>query len=132
MEESKGSLEKNINRMDRCMRELSREDLNGKYQKAFCKLREKILEEVNEIVLMWLADPVVLSRELTPEEQQQLQNVVDGYRKQLQKEIYEKRSANGFYEVLGDAQSAVFEYIKEHGGIIDTDKIPSREEEKHE
>lgn len=101
MNEKKEVLEKDINTMDRCMRELSREDLNGKYQKAFHKLRAKILEEVNETVLMWLADPVVLSRELTPEEQQTMQSIVDGYRKQLQQQIYEKRDANGFYEVLG-------------------------------
>lgn len=130
MNEKKEVLEKDINTMDRCMRELSREDLNGKYQKAFHKLRAKIREEVNETVLMWLTDPVVLSRELTPEEQEQLQSVVDGYRKRIQEQIYKKRSANGFYEVLSDAQSAVFEYIKEHGGIIDTDKIPAKEEEK--
>lgn len=129
MNEKRESLEKDINTMDRCMRELSREDLNGKYQKAFRKLRAKIREEVNETVLMWLTDPVVLSRELTPEEQEQLQSVVDGYRKRIQEQIYKKRSANGFYEVLSNAQSAVFEYIKEHGGIIDTDKIPAKEEE---
>lgn len=130
MNEKKEVLEKDINTMDRCMRELSREDLNGKYQKAFHKLRAKIREEVNETVLMWLTDPVVLSRELTPEEQEQLQSVVDGYRKRIQEQIYKKRSANGFYEALSDAQSAVFEYIKEHGGIIDTAKIPAKEEGK--
>lgn len=130
MEETKGnSLEKNISIFDRCMKEISREDLNGKYQKSFRELRKKILEEVNETVLMWLADPVVLSRELTPEEQQTLQSTVDEYRKQLQQEIYEKRDTNGFYEVLGNAQSALFDYIKEHGGIIDTDKIPERKKE---
>ena len=130
MEETKGdSLEKNISIFDRCMKGISREDLNGKYQKSFRELRKKILEEVNETVLMWLADPVVLSRELTPEEQQTMQSIVDGYRKQLQQQIYEKRDANGFYEVLGNAQSALFDYIKEHGGIIDTDKIPERKKE---
>lgn len=130
MEETKGrSLEKNVIIFDRCMKEISREDLNGKYQKAFRELRKKILEEVNEIVLMWLADPVVLSRELTPEEQQTLQSTVDKYRKLLQQEIYEKRDTNGFYKVLGNAQSALFDYIKEHGGIIDTDKIPERKKE---
>lgn len=130
MKETKGnSLEKNISIFDRCMKEISRADLNGKYQKSFRELRKKILEEVNETVLMWLADPVVLSRELTPEEQQTMQSIVDGYRKQLQQEIYEKRDTNGFYEVLGNAQSALFDYIKEHGGIIDTDKIPERKKE---
>lgn len=130
MEETKGrSLEKNVIIFDRCMKEISREDLNGKYQKAFRELRKKILEEVNEIVLMWLADPVVLSRELTPEEQQTLQSTVDEYRKLLQQEIYEKRDTNGFYKVLANAQSALFDYIKEHGGIIDTDKIPERKKE---
>ena len=128
MAKEETELEKNLRIMDKCIREISREDLNGKYQKAFKDLRKKVNEEANALVALYIIDPVVMSRGLTPEECEKLQEIVDVYRDRLQKEIYKNRSANGFYEALYGAQSAVFAYIKEHGGFVDDTKLPQTEE----
>lgn len=126
--EKGGTMKEKLNHdlevMDKCIRELSREDLEGKYKKAFRELKKKVKEEVNETVLLYLCDPVVMSRVLEPEEVESLQGIVDGYRKKIQQEVYKKRSANGFYETLAEAQSAVFSYIKEHGGEVDETALP--------
>lgn len=126
--EKGGTMKEKLNHdlevMDKCIRELSREDLEGKYKKSFRELKEKVRDEVNDMIHLYLTDPVVMQRVLEPEEIEALQGVVDGYREKIKKEIYEKRSANGFYETLAEAQSAVFSYIKEHGGEVDETALP--------
>ncbi|MGN0415343.1 MAG: hypothetical protein ACI4FX_07615 [Agathobacter sp.] len=120
----KKDLNHDLEVMDKCIRELSREGLEGKYKKSFRELKKKVLDEVNDIIHLYLTDPVIMKRVLEPEEIEALQGVVDGYREKIKKEIYEKRSANGFYETLAEAQSAVFSYIKEHGGEVDETALP--------
>lgn len=111
--------ERDLRILDQCICKLSRADLNGRYRKAFQCLREKIREETNEIIDTCIFAPVIMERILTSEEQEYLQKIADNYRKKLQEQVYRKRSADGFYDILAQAQSEVFAYIREHGGVID-------------
>lgn len=124
MEET--TLEKNLRILDKCIRELSKEDLNGKYQKSFKNLLKNIRDEINNTVCMYILNPIVMEHILTKEEQESLQKIVDEYRKQIQEQIYKLRSANGFYETLAHAQSAVFTYVRNHGCFIDDTKLPTK------
>lgn len=123
-------LRNNLSILDRSLTELSKEDLNGKYKKSFCRLREEIRDEVNETVYLMISAPVRLSRELTPQEVDSLQSVVNGYRSKLQSAVYKERNADEFYRILAMEQEAVFSSVTEYDGWIDDSMLEGHPSEK--
>lgn len=123
-------LRNDVSRLNRCLTELSKEDLNGKYKKSFRRLQEEIREEVNSIVYLMIPAPVRLGRKLTPQEMNSLQAVVNEYSRELHAAVYKERNTDEFYRILAMEQKAVFSFVTEHDGWIDDSMLSGHSSEK--
>lgn len=115
------SFVKNLDILNKTMTQISEEDRNGRYAKAFRKLLDSIKQEAEEITDNYIFKPMKIGRDFSETEKKELQKIYKACNQKVNSALYKERNAKLFYDALTETQSNLNVWFVMHDGAFDAE-----------